>query len=199
MSGDNNDVAERNERKKKAAIIGVSSILLVAMVAAVAVGVTDTKNGSQNGLSSISTSQKNADTLCNSAEYKQTCEKSMEQVIAVNDKADMKTLVKAAFNSTVTELNGHLENSTLYQELSKDEKTKDALKVCKEVFGLAIDSIKESIEKVDKFELSEIKEFAYDLKVWLTASRTHQHTCLDGFDETNTTEAGKTMAQVYTR
>lgn len=195
MSGDNG----ASERKKKTAIIGVSSVLLIAMVAAVAVGGAKNEEAAPaatSSSSSISASQKNVDTICTSAEYKSTCEKSLEKAVGPDGNADMKTLVKAAFNSTVEELHKQIHNSKLYNDLAKDPKTKDALEVCKQVFGLAINSLNASIEKVDKFDVSKINEYAYDLQVWLQAAITHQHTCLDGFQDTNTTESGQKMAKV---
>nr|ACJ85756.1 unknown [Medicago truncatula] len=86
--------------KKKFAILGVSSILLIAMVAAVAVGVNDAGQVESEGDNQITKSQKNVKVLCGTTEYKQTCEKSL----AKTGNKDMKELIKQAFNATAEEL-----------------------------------------------------------------------------------------------
>lgn len=179
-------------RKKRMAIMAVSSILLVAMVAAVAVGVTD--KGGNDSSGKVSASQRNVDMLCQSAEHKETCMKSVEKV-ANDPSADMKTLIKVAFNSAAEELSNNLHNTSLNEELAKDPNTKPALDVCWEVFGYAVKSINDSIDKVDQFDLNKMNEFAFDLKVWLNGAITLQKTCFDAF-ENKTSQAAETMRRI---
>ncbi|KAL1320886.1 hypothetical protein HN51_065606 [Arachis hypogaea] len=187
------------DQKKKLAIISISMILLVAMIASVAIGITSHREKGSKGREDdeeephVAKSQKNVEVICQSTEYKETCEKSLAD--ASTKTSDMKELIKAAFNYTTVELASHIENSTLYQELGKDNMTKQALDICKEVLGYAVDDMQKSIDKMDKFELSRINEYAYDIKVWVAGTITHQQTCLAGFDNT-TTKAGETMANV---
>ncbi|KAK4586633.1 hypothetical protein RGQ29_023694 [Quercus rubra] len=187
-----------HQKKKKIAIIGVSSVLLVAMVAAVAVGVTrnhgsSKTDGNADNSGDVSTSNKAIQTLCQPTDYRETCEKTLTS--AAGNTSDYKTLIKAGFQVAVDELNKAIANSTTLRELAKDSRTNQALENCKELIEYAIDDLQESFEKIGAFEYSKVDDYLADLKVWLSGAITYEQTCLDGFENT-TGDAGTKMKQV---
>uniref|UniRef100_A0A2N9HES2 RING-type domain-containing protein n=1 Tax=Fagus sylvatica TaxID=28930 RepID=A0A2N9HES2_FAGSY len=104
--GGYNDASNHgHQKKKKIAVIGVSSVLLIAMVAAVAVGVSrshgSSKANANNKGDQLSTSNKAIKTLCQPTDYKETCEKTLTS--AAGNTTDYKQLINAGFQVAVDE------------------------------------------------------------------------------------------------
>ncbi|KAL7220731.1 hypothetical protein ACSBR2_013591 [Camellia fascicularis] len=175
----------------KIAVLGISSILLVAMVVAVTVSVS--RNNSSSDASSdngqISTSSKAVQQLCQPTDYKNSCEKALA---TAGNTSDPKVLIKAAFNVTVKHIHEAINNSTFLQQAAKDPRVNDALENCKELLDFSIDDLQKSFEMVGDFDVTKMNEYVADLKTWLTGAITYQQTCLDGFDNTT----GETGAQM---
>lgn len=178
--------------KKKVAIMGVSSLLLVAMVVGTVVGVTrhqNQKSGEGNGGGApatsggdqITTSSKAVKAICQPTDYKETCEGSLS---SAGNTSNPKDLIKLAFNVTVQNIREAMKNSSLLKELAKDPRTEDAFGLCHELLEDSIDDLKRSFDKLRGFELSSLDEFGADLKTWLSGAITYQQTCLDAFENT---------------
>ena len=108
------------KKKRKLAILSVSSLLLVAMVVAAAVGIRDGAEVVEEGGDTIAKSQRNQQVICESAEYKETCHKSLAKASGTSD---LKELIITAFNATAEEIANQIKNSTLYHELATDHMT----------------------------------------------------------------------------
>ncbi|BFG15056.1 putative pectinesterase/pectinesterase inhibitor 28 [Prunus yedoensis var. nudiflora] len=189
MNGDNN-------KKKKIAIIAVSSLFLVAMVIAVTVGVTTSRSkggGTKSNDGQTTTSTKAIQAICQPTDYKETCQKSLES--AGGNSTEPKELIKAGFKVAMDKLHEVIKNSTTLQELAKDPGANQALENCKELLDYAIGDLAASFDKLGPFDISKIDAYAEDLKIWLSAAMTYEQTCLDGFQNT-TGDAGEKMKRL---
>ncbi|BFG15054.1 hypothetical protein CerSpe_013280 [Prunus speciosa] len=183
---------EAQNKKKKIAIIGVSALILVAMVVAVTVGVTVSRHKGKSGGEQTSTSTKAIQSICQPTDYKKTCEDNLSKV--ASNVTDPKELVKAGFQVAIDQLREVIKNSTTLKELAKDPSTNQALQNCKELLEYAIDDLGDSFQKLGPFDFTKLDAYVEDLKVWLSAAMTYEQTCLDGFENT-TGDAGEKMRQ----
>ncbi|URD84501.1 pectinesterase [Musa troglodytarum] len=172
----------------KVAVLSVSAIVLVAVVATVAVTVSN--RYSQPEKTEFSTSNKNIKDFCRPTDYQATCESSLSEV--ADNTTDPKELVNLAFQVTIDHIKKAFDHSTVLSEAAKDSRTSDALENCRELLDYAIDDLKSSIDRLDGFSLTKLDKFLDDLKVWISATITYQETCLDGFENT-TTDAAESM------
>ncbi|OMO53613.1 Pectinesterase, catalytic [Corchorus capsularis] len=177
----------------KVAVVSVCSVFLVAMVVAVAVGVSRRNGGKGAGEAEptgISTSTKAVKAICQPTDYRETCEKSLANA----NSTDPKELIKVGFQAAMDEIKAVVANSTTLKDLAKDPMARQALDQCKELMDYAIDDLKRSFTQLGEFDISKIGEYAMNLKIWLGGSLTYQQTCLDGFVNT-TGEAGAKMRE----
>ncbi|KAL3577529.1 hypothetical protein D5086_019033 [Populus alba] len=185
-----------NAGKKKFAIIGVSSIILVAMVVAVAVGIGGSQGDSKPESSpkgQISTTSKSIKAICQPTDYRETCEESLSK--AAGNTTDPSKLVQAGFKVTIEALQNAINRSTTLKELAKDPMASQALDNCRELMDDAIAELEHSFDLIESFQASQFDEYVNNLKVWLSATITYQRTCLDGFENT-TGSAGEKMKEL---
>ncbi|KAL2941085.1 putative pectinesterase/pectinesterase inhibitor 21 [Bienertia sinuspersici] len=160
------------------AVITLSSLLLVGLVGAVTFGFVTNWGSSDN--QKLASTSKAVQAICSPTDYKDACVKSL----ASEKTDDPKELVKAAFASAKAELNQVASNSTTLKELENNPNTAQAVKDCKELFQDAIDDFQRSFDEIGKFEWDQVNHMLSNLKTWLSATRTYQETCLDGFENT---------------
>ncbi|EYU45537.1 hypothetical protein ABFS82_14G007300 [Erythranthe guttata] len=181
-------------KKKKILIGGLASVLLVAMVICVTVGVERNSGGNAAAPSTgggsgggISTANKAVHAICSPTDYKETCESSLSGA----NTTDPKELIKVAFNAAVNNIGEAIKNSALLKDAAADNSTKDALDICNDVLESAIDDLKRAGDKVGAFDATKVDEYVEDLKVWLSAVITYQETCIDAFENTTGDTAEK--------
>ena len=191
---------EGTHTKRRIAIISVSTILLVAMVVAVTVGVNITEFGSNNdpkdkNKNHVASTVKAVKALCHPTDYKKECEESLNA--EAGNTTDPRELIKIAFNVTIKKIGAGLKKSHLLQEAEKDPRAKMALDTCNQLMDLSIDEFTRSLERMGQFDLNNLDNILTSLKVWLSGAVTYQETCLDGFENT-TSQAGQKMKETLT-
>ncbi|KAK4405523.1 putative pectinesterase/pectinesterase inhibitor 28 [Sesamum angolense] len=94
--------------------------------------------------------------------------------------------------SSVDKITEAIKNSTLYKQAASDHRTKTALEVCEEVLDTSIDDLRRSFDRVGNLEITKLKQYIEDVKVWLSGAITNHETCLDAFKNT-TGDTGEKM------
>ena len=194
-------IEEDVQRRRRIAVIGISTFLLVAMVVAVTVSVSiNTDNGSNDDSNSdekvrMSSTVKAVKTFCSPTDYKKECEENL--IANVGNTTDSRELIKFSFNITSTKIGNVLKKIHLLHEVEKEHRAKVALDTCKQLMNLSIGEFDRSIEKVKTFDLNNLENILVSLKVWLSGAITYQETCLDGFQNT-TSDASKKMKNILT-
>ncbi|KQK22060.1 probable pectinesterase/pectinesterase inhibitor 21 [Brachypodium distachyon] len=170
------------------AIIGASTILVVAVVAAVCVvsfkGGSDDKSDQE-----LSTSVKSIKSFCEPVDYKEACESTLEKT--AGNATSTTELAKAIFKATSERIEQAVRESSVLNELKHDQRTAGALNNCKELLNYAMDDLKTTFEQLGGFEMTNFKHALDDLKTWLSSALTYQETCVDGFENTTTDAAAK--------
>ena len=177
----------------KGAIIGASTVLVVAVVAAVCVVSFkgNSSKGEGEGDGNLSMSVKSVKAFCQPTDYQQTCEAELSK--AAGNATSPTELAKAIFAVTSDKIHKAISESATLNELKNDKRTSGALQNCKELLEYAIDDLKATFDKLGGFEMTNFKKAVDDLKTWLSAALTYQDTCLDGFANATTTEASAKM------
>ncbi|KAM3290697.1 pectinesterase isoform X1 [Capsicum chacoense] len=177
-----------NNRKRNFVIIGVCSLILVAMVV-VAVVTINWKDKDDNA-QDVSTTKKAIESVCQTTHYQQTCVESLES--SADGSSDPKVLIEKSFQATIKRIKEAIDKSTVMQKLEKDPRAKMALDNCEKLAGRAVNDLNRTLIKFESFELNDLGLWIADLKIWLSGAITYQETCLDGFEKT-TGETGEKM------
>ncbi|KAK9161616.1 hypothetical protein Syun_007957 [Stephania yunnanensis] len=171
--------------KKKFAVIGISSLILVAMVVGAVVtlnrrGGSDDQASGGDGGAEVHSSMKAIEAICQPTDYKKTCVESLSTAAGANT-TDPKELVRIAFNVTMKHLGEAIKHSKLISDVEKDPMNQQALENCRELVEYSINDLKQSFDQLGDLEITKVDDAFNELKIWLSAAITYEETCLDGF------------------
>ncbi|KAI3471068.1 hypothetical protein Pfo_027731 [Paulownia fortunei] len=165
----------RRKTRRRITIIGISSIVLVAVIVAAVVGVSqskDNKSGADN--QSLSTSVK---AVCSSTLYQDSCYNSLAPMVKSGN-LKPQDLYKLSVQVAISELSkaskNFIDNGVKKFNIT-DQRTLAAIESCQELFTLALDHLNNSLSIRDM----KLLEAFDDLRTWLSSAGTYQQTCID--------------------
>ncbi|GAB2266698.1 hypothetical protein Dimus_001692 [Dionaea muscipula] len=213
------------DKKKKVATLGISALLLVAMVVAVTVGISssiqddshgdghggghgddghgdghggghgDDGHGDDHG-SEPKISTSNKAILA-------ICEPTHHKEACINtlnsageNVTDPRELVRIAFKVTKDEIAAALNKSQTIQAAKNDPRAAQGLEICRDVVEYSIHDLERSVESLATFGTRMLGQFMEDLKVWVSGAITYQEVCFDAF-ENSTSDAGQKMREIF--
>ncbi|KAI9156303.1 hypothetical protein LWI28_004056 [Acer negundo] len=170
----------RRRTRRRILIIGLSTILLVAVVVAAVLGSASTKSDSKNAKPQTTIA---ALTVCNETLYKETCYKSLGNAMNAGQTMGFEDIFKLSIKLALDELSKaseyFSENADVFGGVN-DTTTITALKNCGELMSLALDHLNSSLSSSS---VSSVLDAVNDLRTWLSSAGTYQQTCIDGFQE----------------
>ncbi|XP_047330184.1 probable pectinesterase/pectinesterase inhibitor 21 [Impatiens glandulifera] len=179
-------------------IIGISSLLLVAMVIGVALTFTGHEETYSGGNSSgggveISETAKAVQAICQPTDFKDACTNTLAS--SAGDTTDPKDLIRISFDIVIQHVGVALNKMDILKDAEEDPLTHAAYVSCKELLEDSVDDLHQTVDSFDTFDLANLDGYLDDVKTWLSGALTFQGTCLDGFENT-TGDAGENMKQL---
>ncbi|EOY19879.1 Root hair specific 12 [Theobroma cacao] len=182
----------RRKTRRRIAIIGLSFIVLAAIVVAAVFGSRgsggDSKNGGNGGVQPISSSIK---AVCDVTLYKDTCYDSLAPM-ANSSQLQPEDIFKLSMKVAIAELSKasqYFSKNGIFKDVA-DKMSIAALENCGELLSLAIDHLNSSLSSSGEVSVIQAVD---DLRTWLSSASTYQQTCIDAFEELK----GDTKASVH--
>lgn len=184
-TNDPDKLQARRKTIKRLAIISLSSIVLIGVIVAAAVGTTSSKNGKQSGDDQPQPLSGSMKAVCDVTLYPDTCYSSLSPMLSNSSSQTIQPqqLFKLSIEVAMMQLSKLSEHFFPNSTFDNDNiPTVAALKDCHDLFGLAMDHLNTSFYHEETFS----GEAVDDLKTWLSSAGTYLETCIDGFN--NATE-----------
>ncbi|KAG5130698.1 hypothetical protein JHK84_037095 [Glycine max] len=176
----------RRKTRKRVTIIALSTIVLIGVVCAAVFGTVAHNNSDNNdGVNSnsapfLSNSVKG---VCDVTLYKGACYSSIGPLVHSGQVRPEKLFllsIEVALAEASRAVEYFSEKGVFNGLINVDNKTMEGFKNCKDLLGLAVDHLNNSLASGGKSSLLDVLE---DLRTWLSAAGTYQQTCIDGFGE----------------
>lgn len=194
---------ERKQKQKKKIVVAVvSTVVVLALVACAIFAViyymrhnNDTDNSNHTNDKSLNgdrpsalQSEKAIKTICQSTDYKETCESSLQKAVNSNPSAQPKEgFLKVAISVVGDEFNKAVDQAS---KLKFDTPEKQAaFDICMELFENAKEELNSSISTVGGKDLGKLAANTPNLNNWLSAVMSYQQTCIDAIPEGETRTA----------
>ncbi|KAK6155813.1 hypothetical protein DH2020_010061 [Rehmannia glutinosa] len=165
----------RRKTRRRITIIAISSFVLVAVIVATVVGVTQTKDKQSEGeTKSVSSSIKS---VCNLTLYPDSCYNTLAPLVKSGN-LKPHDLYKLSVQVAIDELSKASKNFVEHGVKKfniTDQTTLAAIESCQELLSLALDHLNNSVSIKDMKLLDAFD----DLRTWLSSAGTYQQTCID--------------------
>ncbi|OIV99081.1 hypothetical protein TanjilG_32340 [Lupinus angustifolius] len=184
----------RRRTRKRITIIALSTIVLVSIVCAAVFGTVAHKNDNDNTNADANSLANAVKVVCDVTLYKDACYRSLGPKVQ-SGQVTPEDLFKLSIQVALAEVNNaakKFSDQGNFDVVNTDKRTKEALKNCHDLLGLAIDHLNSSLSSGENSSLLDVLE---DLKTWLSAAGTYQQTCIEGLEETK--ESLKNTAESY--
>lgn len=162
--------------RKRIAVISLSAIVLAGIVVAAVLGtITSTHNNKDNNNINNNPLSSSVKALCDITLYKEACYSSLGPIMSDNNVKPEELFMlslKVALNEVSMAANKYFSdnNNGVLKGLISDNRTKEAYENCKELMGLALDHLNESLSSAANSSLLDVVD---DLQTWLSASGTY--------------------------
>ncbi|XP_031260587.1 probable pectinesterase/pectinesterase inhibitor 46 isoform X1 [Pistacia vera] len=167
----------RRKTRRRIAIISLSSVLLIGIIVAAVVGTRASKDPGEHSKNVYGAIPALIKAACDVTLYKDSCYSNLINATkdsSMTPKDVFKLSMRVAWNELSKASEYFSENGNDYTSVTTGNFSVAAWKNCKELLGLALDHVNDSIYAIDSVD---------DLKTWLSSAGTYQQTCIDGFEE----------------
>ncbi|KAL3632851.1 hypothetical protein CASFOL_025835 [Castilleja foliolosa] len=179
------EAAFRKKTRKRIIILSVSLFLLLALIIGIVAGVLANKKKS-DGSPAFPTSPAAAiKAICSVTHYPDSCLATLSS----SNLSDPEKIFQFSLTVAMGALEKVLNFPAAYANKTADPMVKEAVRVCGDVLNDAVDYLNDTVSEVGGDGDLVLK--VNDLKTWLSASLTHQDTCLDALTEANATFGGE--------
>ncbi|KAL0304172.1 UNVERIFIED_CONTAM: putative pectinesterase/pectinesterase inhibitor 46 [Sesamum radiatum] len=170
-------LAARRRTRRRITIIGLSSVVLVAIVLATVFGVSESKDNKSRDKTTSSSASSTIRAVCNVTLHPDSCYNSLAP-LAKSGNFKPQDLYKLSVQVAIDELSTASKNFVEHgvKKLNiTDQRTLAAIDSCQELFSLALDHLNNSLS----IKTTNLFEALDDLTTWLSSAGTYQQTCID--------------------